>query len=528
MSSFNLKRVRKNIAILFILFFAFAFIDFSNSFSPKFISWILYLQFTPSIIKFIKVGGIMATGFIVVLILTFLFGRIYCSALCPLGILQDLMGRLQIKKTRYKFLKPWNIIRYTTLAIVVIAAFSGSLFLLYLLDPYSFAGRIFSDLFRPIYFSANNLVVKIFELLNIYALHHVSFKGNWRELALVGGFAVALFVVVLRWGRLFCNTFCPVGAILSLVSKYSLFRLKIDDSACTFCNRCVKDCKATCIDIKKQEIDFSRCVACYNCIDSCKERGISYRFAYSSKKNTEKEIVNTSRRSFLTTSTGILVGSTLVGSSIKSYAQSIDLKQNNTKQKRTPGSVPNERSAPITPPGSISIKNFQNACTACHLCVTACPTAVLQPSLMEYGFFGMLQPHMDFRSGFCNFECTLCSNICPTGAIRPLQLDAKKQTQAGIARFHKANCIVHVDRTDCGACSEHCPTKAVHMIPYKGLFLPEVREDLCIGCGACEYACPTKPYKAIYVNGNPVHLVAELPEEIDEESKSSEMEEFPF
>jgi len=265
----SLKRLRQTIAAIYFTLFAFTFIDFSNYLPEKFINWLLYLQFTPSVLKFIKVGGLLATGFIVVLILTFLFGRVYCSVLCPLGILQDLMARIRAKRARYKYLKPWNIIRYSSLVIVVITALAGSLFLLYMLDPYSFAGRIFSDLIRPLYYGANNLLVKVLGYFNSYALHNVPFKGMpWQGMAVTGGLTLALFIVVFRWGRLFCNSFCPVGAVLSLVSKYSLFRLKLDDNSCTFSNRCVSDCKSTCIAITTQEIDFSRCVACYNCINS--------------------------------------------------------------------------------------------------------------------------------------------------------------------------------------------------------------------------------------------------------------------
>lgn len=522
---FSLKRIRQIFAAIFFLLFSFSFIDFSSTLPPKFLNWLLYFQFTPSVIKFIKVGGFFATGFIVILLLTFFFGRIYCSALCPLGILQDLMARFRAKKARYKYLKPWNIIRYSSLVLIVVSVLAGSLFLIYMLDPYSFAGRIFSDLVRPLYYSANNLLVKILGYLNSYALSNVPFKGiPWQALVVTGGLTLALFVMVWSWGRIFCNSFCPVGAVLSLVSRYSLFKLEIDKKSCTLCNRCVRDCKATCIDIKNQKIDFSRCVTCYSCIDSCKEGGIGYRFSYSKKKKFGIESENNSRRSFLSTSVGLLAGATLIGKTFSTLAQ----ENGKGKVRGIAGATPNSRSAPITPPGSYSINNFQNACTACHLCVSACPTNVIQPSLMDYGFYGILQPHMDFRSGFCNFDCTLCGEICPTGAIRPLQLETKKRTQTGIARFHKANCIVHTDSTDCGACSEHCPTKAVHMISYRGLFLPEVRNELCIGCGACEYACPTKPYKAIYVNGNPEHLVAELPKEMDDGPRKSKMEDFPF
>ncbi len=339
-----------------------------------------------------------------------------------------------------------------------------------------------------------------------------------------------------RWGRIFCNSFCPVGAVLGLLSKFSIFKLAIDENACTACGRCSRDCKASCIDVKNRNIDFSRCVACYNCIGSCKEGGISYKFAYAKKSVAKLTKADTSRRGFISTFTGMMVGATLVGKSFSTLAKGSGLSLNssdtNGKTKLPKGSTaghrPNKRSAPITPPGSYAQRDFLNACTACHLCVSVCPTHVIQPSISEYGFMGLLQPHMDFHAGFCNFECTLCGDVCPTGAIRPLDLETKKRVQLGKAQFHMGNCIVKVDRTDCGACSEHCPTKAVQMVPWQGLLLPEVNQDICIGCGACEYACPTVPYKAIFVNGNVEHQVAQLPEQMDDAPRESDMDEFPF
>jgi len=134
----------------------------------------------------------------------------------------------------------------------------------------------------------------------------------------------------------------------------------------------------------------------------------------------------------------------------------------------------------------------------------------------------------NYYSGFCNYDCIICSQVCPTGAILPVTLENKQLIQLGKSIFVKDNCIVHTDKTDCGACSEVCPTKAVYMIPYEGdLFIPEVNNDICLGCGACEYACPTIPYKAIYVDGNAVHLAAEKPEEEELTAPSTE-EDFPF
>ena len=535
LKSMSLRWIRRVFALAYFSLFVFAFVDFSNTLSPTFINWFLYPQFTPSLIKFLKVGGILATGFITMVLLTLLFGRVYCSAICPLGIFQDIIARFRRKKPRYKFMKPWNIIRYTTLVVVIILGLAGSLFLLNMLDPYSFAGRIFSDLVRPVYYGANNFLAKILGFFNSYALHHLQFKGiPWQGFLVTGTLALALIIVAWRWGRIYCNSFCPVGALLSLISRFSIFRLVIDENSCTACGRCSRDCKASCIDIKNRNLDFSRCVACYNCIDSCKEGGIGYKFAYSKAASEAKQNVDSSRRGFITTFTGMLLGTTIVGKSITAIAQGkgrepISADDNDfVPQESTAGHRPNSRSAPVTPPGSNSQKDFLNACTACHLCITACPTHVIQPSINEYGFFGLLQPHMDYHSGFCNFECTICGDVCPTGAIRPLQLETKKRTQIGKVKFHVGNCIVRVDRTDCGACSEHCPTKAVYMVPWQGLLLPEVNEDICIGCGACEYACPTTPYKAIYVNGNVEHQVADLPKDMDDGPRESDVEDFPF
>lgn len=529
---FSLRWLRRLFALVYFLFFVFIFVDFSHTFSEGFINGFLYPQFTPSLIKFIKVGGIIATGFIAVSLLTLLFGRIYCSVICPLGIFQDVVARFRIKKQRHKYLKPLNILRYSVLTLVVILALSGSVFLLYTLDPYSFAGRIFSNLVRPIYYGANNVLVSILGVFNSYALHKVEFVGvPWQGVALVAGLTAPLIFVAWRWGRLFCNSLCPVGTFLSLISRYSIFKLTINENVCTACNRCSRSCKASCIDIKEKTIDFSRCVACYNCVDSCKEGGIGYKFAYLGSKTVSETTPSPSRRNFIANFTGLMVGASLLGKSLKSIAQGKERGLDGDDPelgKSTAGHRPNSRMAPITPPGSDNQKDFLNACIACHLCVTACPTHVIQPSISEYGFLGLLQPHMDFHSGFCNFECTICGDICPTGAIRPLELDTKKRTQLGKAKFHLGNCIVRVDRTDCGACSEHCPTKAVHMVSWEGLLLPEVDEDICIGCGACEYACPTTPYKAIFVNGNVNHQVAQMPKETSDDPRESDVDDFPF
>jgi ferredoxin len=163
----------------------------------------------------------------------------------------------------------------------------------------------------------------------------------------------------------------------------------------------------------------------------------------------------------------------------------------------------------ICPPGSSSIERFLDRCTACHLCISECPTGVLQPAFMEYGLLGIMKPRMDFNVAFCNFDCVRCGEVCPDGAIDLLDVATKHLVKIGEVHFYNDKCVVVTNGTDCSACSEHCPTKAVSTVPYgNNLRLPSLNDDLCTGCGACEHVCPVKPDKAIKVTGLREHRFA--------------------
>lgn len=187
-----------------------------------------------------------------------------------------------------------------------------------------------------------------------------------------------------------------------------------------------------------------------------------------------------------------------------------------------------ELRGPISPPGSLSVDHLKGKCIGCQLCISTCPSKVLQPSFMQYGFTGMMMPLMDNTISFCNYECVKCTEVCPTGALVPLTAEQKKTTQIGRVFFNRNLCVVKKKEKSCGSCSEHCPTQAVYMVPYiKGLTIPETNTDICIGCGACEYACPVSdPHVAIYVIPNKVHQTALKP--VTEKIKVEETEEFPF
>ena len=509
-----LKKTRVFVAAVFFIFTTFIFIDFNNSFPGRLIDTITWLQFVPSLISFLYFLSFSAIGFILILLLTLIFGRAYCSTICPLGTLQDINSRIfqvfRKKRRRFHYKKPKNILRFSILSALIIAMLFGSILLLNLLDPFSNFGKIASNLFRPVIMYANNAIAWVLELSDNYSVPPVGVKGfQWLSMLYAGIFLLTIIIMSAKRGRLFCNTICPVGSLLGIVSKYSLFRIELDKQKCNSCGLCSMDCKAGCIDSENKTVDMSRCVLCFNCLGSCKSNGVYFRLNKKRTAVEPKNIPNQNRRFILG---GLLtVATALTG--LKAFAQ-----QGRGRGRgrglgrgRHKAPVPIHREHPVSPPGSISLEHFNSNCTACHLCVSACPTQVLTPAFTEYGLNGFMQPRMNFIISFCNYECTICTEVCPTGAILPQTIETKKEIQTGIAIFVKDNCIVKTEKKDCGACSEHCPTKAVDMILHRnGLFLPEVTPEICVGCGACEHACPTDP-KAIYVDGNPIHKKAEKP-----------------
>ena len=519
----GLKIIRVVVALLVFSVTLFVFLDFSEIFGPGLKKGIVYPQFIPSLIGFFKVAGFVSLGFLNILVLTLLFGRVYCSFLCPLGILQDIAGFIKRKfrkKHYYRFTKPFNWLRYIILGATTIVLVSGSMLMVNLLDPYSNFGRISVQLFRPAYIGLNNAGVKLLGYMDNYSLYHVDIKSfDIFTFVFSSVLLLTIIILVIKHGRLYCNTVCPVGTLLGLCSKGALFKLKIEEPECTGCGLCERVCKAECIDIENKKIDESRCIDCYNCIKACPSNTITYRFAYRKNKPLPEMPADKNRRKLLAGTFMYF----LTVSGLAAFGQKIISPQKKSK-------IPENKQNPVVPPGALSIEHFNNTCTACHLCVSACPTKVLQPSLFEYGISGIMQPMMDYHTSFCNFECNQCTKVCPSGAILKISKAEKITLQIGIAKFIKKNCIVFTENTDCGACAEHCPTKAVHMVTYKnGLKIPEVTPDICVGCGACEYACPTLPYKAIYVEGNTVHCTAEKPVEKPAKKPKEEIdEEFPF
>ena len=522
----HLKKIRIAVSLVIFLFLLLYFLNIHNAWIDALSTVFLRLQLFPSFLRVTAVAfSVGAMGFLLVLVLTFLFGRVYCSSICPLGTLQDIfinISRRFMKKKNRRFVYSPNkklIFRYSVFSVTMLFWFFGSLFLLNLLDPFSTFGKISVTLIQPIFSWVNNSISFLLQGMDIYTVNPIMAQSLPINVVAVsvGIFATILIMSVWR-GRFFCNTLCPAGSLLGLISGRSVYRIAFRDEACTLCRRCEFACKAECIDSKEKTVDHIRCVSCFNCFTACSHEGLYYENAYKKAKvPATKTREGLEKRNFLAAIAGGLISIPL----LKKMAHTAPAVSGQ------PGMIPTGTELPVIPPGSKSYDHFTSKCIACYLCVGACPTNVIVPAFFDHGLQGFMQPKLDFHKSFCNFDCVRCSEVCPTGAITQLDVPTKHTEQIGIAKFKYESCIVTVDRTDCGACSEHCPTKAVDMVRYNGLWLPEVNPELCIGCGACEFACPTEPYKAIYVESNPVHKKA-IPIGEDQGPRDHDQDEFPF
>lgn len=451
---------------------------------PAFARFIARIQLLPAVMAF-------AMGILVVwLIVTLLFGRLYCSTVCPLGFFQDIVSRTaRPHRRQFHYKEARNRMRCIWLALMAGGLIGGIAIVPATLDPYSAYGRIASNLLRPLWLLAGDMFSRTPVQIGFASL---------------AGFLIAVATVMLvgflaaRSGRIWCNTVCPVGTALGFVSRYSVFHIDINPDKCIQCRKCEHACKASCIDVAAHTVDASRCVTCFDCLPVCPNDAIRYtpsshrlqlpmlRRAESGRRAApsacgDNAVRRIDRRRFMATGAIVALAPLVLKAdrAIRSAAGAAG--------GRRPAATP-----AVYPPGAPGRDEFLSRCTGCSLCVSHCPTGVLRPSLREYGVTRMLAPVMKYDLAACSFDCTRCNNLCPTGALQPLSLREKQQTVIGRASVIESNCL------HCGQCAAACPRQAISL---DSTHLPTVNPTLCIGCGACQATCPAYPFKAIYVNG---------------------------
>jgi len=486
-----LRKIRLVLATIFFLLITLLFLDFTGTFHA-YLGWLAKIQFLPAVL------ALNVVVVLVLVLLTLVFGRVYCSIICPMGVMQDVIASLNRKKNRYSYSPAKSWLRYTMLVVLVVALVSGVGSIVALLAPYSSYGRIAQNLFQPIYIGVNNLLAVAAEHFESYVFYR---KEVWvRSLpTFIIALVTFVFVFVLAWrnGRTYCNTICPVGTVLGFLARFSWFKIVVDEDKCKQCGKCTRNCKAACIKEKEMTIDYSRCVVCGNCLNNCNFGALSYKH----KKQVEKVVEtgkDNGRREFL-------VGA---GLAVSTLAMAQEKKKVDGGLAVIEDKVQPERHTPLTPPGSISAKNMAQHCTGCQLCVSECPNDVLRPST---GMTTLMQPTMSYERGYCRVECNRCSSVCPAGAIKPITLAEKSSIQIGRAVWVKKNCIPVTEGKSCGNCARHCPTGAIQMVHIDDDVtkpqIPAVNTARCIGCGACEHLCPARPFSAIYVEGNEIHTI---------------------
>ena len=525
-----LRIIRITLAAICFVAVTLLFLDFTGTLHLWF-GWLAKIQFLPAV---------LALNFVVIailLVLTLLFGRIYCSVICPLGIFQDcvsnLSSRRKGKKARFSYSKEIKWLRYGVLVLFVIALVAGLNALVALLAPYSAYGRMVQSLLAPVWQWGNNLLAWIAERQDSYAFVT---KDVWLKSlpTLIVAAVTFVVVVVLAWrnGRTYCNTICPVGTTLSFFSRFAMFRPVIDKSKCKSCHACERKCKAACIDVDNHKIDYSRCVDCFDCIDSCRLGALKYRFAWGRGVGSGSTGAKTPQNA--------PVGSKMTSNESKNG-------QNRSSAAPTPVAEPVVRhgspttevtdngkgvstidaTSPVAEPVEATDKGRRaflvgGAAVIGGSLLSSIPMRAEEEEIKDKkrdgGFAEVLPKKAPNRKtpitpfGSESVEkfykhctaCQLCVTVCPNNVLRPSsRLEHLMQPEMS---FEKGYC-----RPECVKCSEVCPAGAILKITPEEktewkVGTAGVDYDLCVvnrdgvSCGNCAHHCPVGAIRMVRKN----------------------------
>ncbi len=495
-----LATIRRVVACLVLLAFVVSFIPLWGVEGRAAWHWVERVQFVPALLSSICGMGWAWLVLGALLVLTLVFGRVFCSWLCPLGMLQDFANRaaLPFRKTKIRRFAPNHPRLRAVVALVAFAGLAaGSVGLLTWLDPYSIAARGMAALLAPLLTSIAS------------ALGADLPSPDWLRYAGTLGMAVAAFGLALPlglavWrGRLYCNTLCPVGAVLGLLARFAPCTPHIDKELCGRCAACMKACKAQAIDVKNMRVDATRCVACYNCLGACGRGAMQLAPEFARERETEAAAqpaavadvaaalpaagpASPSRRAFL--SAGVM-----------SLAAAALPEMPRPAPSSNPAEVGTNETAAAVPPGAQSVERLLSRCTSCGLCIANCPTGVLRASFLDNGP-GFMRPMLRYGSASCDPNCATCSQACPTGALLPLSLAEKRHTQIGLAQYTQKYCLVWANGHICGKCVTElsCPTGA---LVAQEVQRPTVDAEKCRGCRRCTRVCPAGAITRVEVEG---------------------------
>lgn len=527
-----LRKIRITLAAICFVAVTLLFLDFTGTLHLWF-GWLAKIQFLPAV---------LALNFVVIailLVLTLLFGRIYCSVICPLGIFQDcvsnLSSRRKGKKARFSYSKEIKWLRYGVLVLFVIALVAGLNALVALLAPYSAYGRMVQSLLAPVWQWGNNLLAWIAERQDSYAFVT---KDVWLKSlpTLIVAAVTFVVVVVLAWrnGRTYCNTICPVGTTLSFFSRFAMFRPVIDKSKCKSCHACERKCKAACIDVDNHKIDYSRCVDCFDCIDSCRLGALKYRFAWGrgvGSGSTEAKTPQNAPVGSKMTSDESKNGQNRSSAAPTPVAEPVVRQGSPTAEVTDNGKGVStiDATSPVAEPVEATNKGRRaflvgGAAVIGGSLLSSIPMRAEEEEIKDKkrdgGFAEVLPKKAPNRKtpitpfGSESVEkfykhctaCQLCVTVCPNNVLRPSsRLEHLMQPEMS---FEKGYC-----RPECVKCSEVCPAGAILKITPEEktewkVGTAGVDYDLCVvnrdgvSCGNCAHHCPVGAIRMVRKNPN--------------------------
>lgn len=503
MRLFTIQNVRRLVQGFFLLLFLFLFIQTESKGNDELGYPVrLFLDFDPLIfVTTLLSAHAVAKAFylsLITIIVTILFGRVFCGWACPLGTLHNMISSIRRKQPTGKFGTWYRVKYYILIAILASALFS--LQPVGILDPLSLLIRSFSISIFPAFnyalrsvfdtiYSANPLgLAAISEpIYTVLKKTLLTFEqSSYNQSFFVGMLFLGILGLNFIEKRFWCKYLCPLGAFLGIISRYSLLKISVSEG-CTSCNACTGVCQGNAYPATGKQWKAAECLECHNCDDICPENVV--RFGFLMKK----------------TATGIDLHRRRVIGSLVSGIVAVPLLRADPLAKtgaQDPGL--------IRPPGALEEKEFLKRCVKCGECMKVCITNGLQPTLFEAGVEGIWTPVLVPRIGYCAYHCTLCGQVCPTDAIKKLPLQEKVKVKIGLAMIDPGRCLPIAHGRPCIVCEEVCPTpkkaiwfeeKRVRSQNGKMVTLkqPHVDLDLCIGCGICETKCPVLGKPAIYV-----------------------------
>jgi polyferredoxin len=473
------------------------------------------------------------------LLLTAVFGRVFCGWVCPLGAIHAITSRLVRRRAAKTGTVPvclngpeartdpapakqqrgqsplspnrwssWQLAKYYLLAGgLAMAVFGGHAATIF--DPIVMLYRTTTTVLFPATqwaveegstaifvnqpdhgpFRPGVITEPIYGFLrdHVFTVPKQAFVGS--------GLVAGLFFVTLALNayrpRFWCRYLCPLGGLLGLVSWRPLLRRVVDADRCNGCGLCGAACHGAAAASPGHDWMAAECLTCFDCHGSCPRGALKFQWMAPWRSGAGQASIDLSKRATLSAALGGVAALAVVRATPLARGQRYhpDL---------------------IRPPGARPEREFLQRCTACGMCMKVCPTGGLQPAWSEAGWEGLWTPRLVPAIGHCDSTCNLCGQVCPTGAIRSLPLEEKQRTKIGLASFDIRRCIPYAYGRDCMVCEEHCPvdTKAIYCVEtvtrdHDGHAIvvkqPRVDPKRCIGCGQCENVCVFKDRPAIHV-----------------------------